>query len=144
MYCLFISQKCPEKWQWSIDITAQQHHPTQQLSPDDRVLIQELKIICQNFIQQGLSHLAKEMVMSLHILNMQARAQNLPRLGSLLRALHGSMKQFLEADIQVDEQQIFNQLAHLYAYFGCTVRNRAFKSRCSSRSIATTSRCCTT
>ena len=109
-------KNAPEKWQWSIDTTAQQHNSTQQLSPDDQVLIQELKLICQNFIQQGLSHLAKEMVMSLHILNMQARAQNLPRLGSLLRALHGSMKQFLEADVQVDEQQIFNQLAHLYAY----------------------------
>jgi hypothetical protein len=54
--------------------------------------------------------------MSLHILNMQARAQNLPRLGSLLRTLHGTMRQFLEDDIQVDEQQIYNQLAHLYAY----------------------------
>ncbi|MEN8412086.1 hypothetical protein ABFP33_19235 [Acinetobacter bereziniae] len=112
----FFLQYAPEKWQWSIDLNEQQNNPNQQLALDDRDLIEELKTICQNFIQHGLSHLAKENVMSLHILNMQARAQNLPRLGSLLRTLHGTMRQFLEDDIQVDEQQIYNQLAHLYAY----------------------------
>ncbi|WP_335990932.1 hypothetical protein [Acinetobacter bereziniae] len=112
----FFLQYAPEKWQWSIELNEQQNNPNQQLALDDREFIEELKTICQNFIQQGLSHLAKENVMSLHILNMQARAQNLPRLGSLLRTLHGTMRQFLEDDIQVDEQQIYNQLAHLYAY----------------------------
>ncbi|MCU4537912.1 hypothetical protein KTI96_12120 [Acinetobacter bereziniae] len=112
----FFLQYAPEKWQWSIDFNEQQNNPNQQLALDDREFIEELKTICQNFIQHGLSHLAKENVMSLHILNMQARAQNLPRLGSLLRTLHGTMRQFLEDDIQVDEQQIYNQLAHLYAY----------------------------
>ncbi|MBI0395367.1 SWIM zinc finger domain-containing protein [Acinetobacter bereziniae] len=112
----FFLQYAPEKWQWSIDLNEQQNNPNQQLALDDREFIEELKTICQNFIQHGLSHLAKENVMSLHILNMQARAQNLPRLGSLLRTLHGTMRQFLEDDIQVDEQQIYNQLAHLYAY----------------------------
>ncbi|WP_287906795.1 hypothetical protein [Acinetobacter sp.] len=112
----FFLQHATEKWQWSIELSEQQYHSSQHLSLDDREFIEELKIICQHFIQQGLSHLAKESVMSLHILNMQARAQNLPRLGSLLRALHGTMRQFLEDDVQVDEQQIYNQLAHLYAY----------------------------
>lgn len=112
----FFLQYAPEKWQWSIELNEQQNNPNQQLALDDREFIEELKTICQNFIQHGLSHLAKESVMSLHILNMQARAQNLPRLGSLLRTLHGTMRQFLEDDIQVDEQQIYNQLAHLYAY----------------------------
>ncbi|MCU4317330.1 SWIM zinc finger domain-containing protein [Acinetobacter bereziniae] len=112
----FFLQYAPEKWQWSVELNEQQNKPNQQLALDDREFIEELKTICQNFIQQGLSHLAKENVMSLHILNMQARAQNLPRLGSLLRTLHGTMRQFLEDDIQVDEQQIYNQLAHLYAY----------------------------
>lgn len=116
MCCLLLLQYAPEKWQWSIELNEQQNNPNQQLALDDREFIEELKTICQNFIQQGLSHLAKENVMSLHILNMQARAQNLPRLGSLLRTLHGTMRQFLEDDIQVDEQQIYNQLAHLYAY----------------------------
>jgi hypothetical protein len=112
----FFLLHAPEKWQWAIEVSPQQQDSTQQLSLDDHQFIEELKGICQHFIQQGLSHLAKENVMSLHILNMQARAQNLPRLGSLLRALHGVMRQFLEGDVQVDEQQIYNQLAHLYAY----------------------------
>lgn len=106
-----------EAWQWSEDLQ-QQHlqntHPS--LSPEDTDFIRELKQICEQFIQQGLSHLAKESVLSLHILNMQARAQNLPRLAALLRQLHGMMQLFLAHDVQMDEQQIFSQLAYLNAY----------------------------
>jgi len=113
----FFLKKAPEKWHWSIDISKQREQISHsKLSSDDLIFINELKMICQSFIQQGLSHLAKESVMALHIYNMQARAQNLPRLGSLLRALHGTMKQFLEHQIQIEEQHIFNQVAHLYAY----------------------------
>lgn len=106
----------PEQWQWSIDTTQHEQSFANQLSKDDLAFIDELKSICENFIQQGLSHLAKESVMALHIYNMQARAQSLPRLGSLLRTLHGTMKQFLENNVQIEEQHIFNQIAHLYAY----------------------------
>ncbi|RKG37181.1 hypothetical protein [Acinetobacter rongchengensis] len=106
----------PETWQWAIDTTQHEQRSEHQLSSDDFEFIEELKVICQNFIQQGLSHLAKESVMALHIYNMQARAQSLPRLGSVLRTLHGTMKQFLENNVQVEEQQIFNQIAYLYAY----------------------------
>lgn len=106
----------PEQWQWSIDTTQHEQSFANQLSQDDLAFIDELKSICESFIQQGLSHLAKESVMALHIYNMQARAQSLPRLGSLLRSLHGMMKQFLEHHVQIEEQHIFNQIAHLYAY----------------------------
>lgn len=106
----------PETWQWSIDTIQHEQRSEHQLSSDDFEFIEELKVICQNFIQQGLSHLAKESVIALHIYNMQARAQSLPRLGSVLRTLHGTMKQFLEDNVQVEEQQIFNQIAYLYAY----------------------------
>lgn len=105
-----------KQWQWSIDTTEQKQSLNYQLSTHDLEFIEELKMICQSFIQQGLSHLAKESVMALHIYNMQARAQSLPRLGSLLRALHGTMKQFLDHHVHVDEQLIFNQIAHLNAY----------------------------
>jgi uncharacterized Zn finger protein len=90
----FFLQYAPEKWQWSIELNEQQNNPNQQLALDDREFIEELKTICQNFIQHGLSHLAKESVMSLHILNRQARALILPRLGRLCRALRGSMRLF--------------------------------------------------
>ncbi|MEG0483085.1 MAG: hypothetical protein RR569_08250 [Acinetobacter sp.] len=106
----------PEQWQWSIDTAQQEQNIGHQLSTDDLEFIDELKNICESFIQQGLSHLAKESVMALHIYNMQARAQSLPRLGSVLRALHGTMKQFLENNVQIEEQHIFNQIAYLYAY----------------------------
>lgn len=107
----------PEQWQWAEDLQQQLSQEHQYiLNPEDVEFIQELQQLCQHFIQQGLSHLAKESVLSLHILNMQARAQNLPRLATQLRQLHGMMRQFLEDDIQIDEQQIFSQLAYLNAY----------------------------
>ena len=107
----------PEQWQWPEDLKQQLHlnHPYT-LTPEDVEFIQELQQLCQHFIQQGLSHIAKESVLSLHILNMQARAQNLPRLATQLRQLHGMMQQLLEDDFQMDEQQIFSQLAYLNAY----------------------------
>lgn len=105
----------PEQWQWSEELQSI-HAKQNELNADDVVFIQELQQLCQQFIQQGLSHLAKESVLSLHILNMQARAQSLPRLAGLLHQLHGMMRQFLEHDIQVDEQQIFSQLAYLNCY----------------------------
>ena len=107
----------PEQWQWSEDLQQQQTvDHAHVLNSEDLAFIDELQQICQHFIQQGLSHLAKESVLSLHILNMQARAQNLPRLAAQLRQVYGSMRQFLEDDIQVDEQYIFSQLAYLNAY----------------------------
>ena len=107
----------PAQWQWAEDLQQQLSQEHQYiLNPEDVEFIQELQQLCQHFIQQGLSHLAKESVLSLHILNMQARAQNLPRLATQLRQLHGVMRQFLEDDIQIDEQQIFSQLAYLNAY----------------------------
>lgn len=105
----------PEQWQWSDDLQNNMAKPDE-LTANDLLFIQELQQLCQQFIQQGLSHLAKESVLALHILNMQARAQNLPRLASLLRQLHGMMRQFLEHDVQIDEQQIFSQLSYLNAY----------------------------
>lgn len=110
-------QQSAELWQWSEDLQQQYHQNSQHaLNKEDIDFISEIKNLCQQFIQQGLSHLAKESVLSLHILNMQARAQNLPRLAALLRQLHGMMQQLLEHDVQTDEQQIFSQLAYLNAY----------------------------
>lgn len=106
----------PEKWQWALNQVQIQQKSTTTLSLSEVECIEELKYVCQNLIQHGLSHLSTESVMSLHLLNMQARAQGLVRLGGLLRTLHGMMKQFLAHDVQVDEQILFNQLAHLYAY----------------------------
>ena len=72
----------PEQWQWPEELQSI-HTKQNELNADDVVFIQELQQLCQQFIQQGLSHLAKESVLSLHILNVQARAQSLPRLAGL-------------------------------------------------------------
>ncbi|AOA57362.1 hypothetical protein [Acinetobacter larvae] len=103
-------------WQWPDELSAPNHSTAPSLSAEDLHFIVELQQMCRQFIAQGLSHLATEAVLALHILNMQARAQKLPRLASQLRQLHGMMRQFQAHDVQVDEQLIFDRLAQLYAY----------------------------
>lgn len=114
-------------WAWPEDLLqteAEQTAPVQ-LEVEDLALIGELQQITQHFMRQGLSHIAHESVLSLHILNMQARAQNLPRLASELRQLHGIMRQFLsEDDHQIDENQVFDQLAYFYAYLAALLGNQ--------------------
>lgn len=125
--CLF-ERHAANTWLWPDELLHAEVQDTQvaKLETEDLVLIEELKQICCHFIRQGLSHIAHESVLALHILNMQARAQNLPRLASELRQLHGIMRQFLnEDDIQVDEHQIFDQLAHFYSYLAALNASQA-------------------
>ena len=114
------TQYMPDKWQWTPDILVWQnqynHNDESLLSKEDQIFIQELQQMTLSFMRQGLSHLAQESVLALHLLNMQARAQNLPRLASELRRLHGLLKKNLQHDIQIDEQQIFLELAQFYHY----------------------------
>ncbi|MDQ8936425.1 SWIM zinc finger family protein [Acinetobacter rudis] len=116
-------------WAWPDDLlqnAAEQNIPIQ-LETEDLALINELQQITQHFMHQGLSHIAHESVLALHILNMQARAQNLPRLAAELRQLHGLMRQFLsEDDHQVDENQAFDQLAYFYAYLAALLANQQY------------------
>ncbi|MFU8925842.1 hypothetical protein [Acinetobacter puyangensis] len=113
------SQHAAERWQWSADLQRQDSNPVEAsigLNHDDLTFIIDIKDLCLSWMRQGLSHIAKESVLSLHLLNMQARAQNLPRLASELRRLHGLLQHLLTHDVQVDEAQIFDALAFLYAY----------------------------
>lgn len=122
---LFEQQQQP--WPWPDDLLqadSEKKLPIQ-LEAEDLALIYELQQITQHFMRQGLSHIAHESVLALHILNMQARAQNLPRLAAELRQLHGLMRQFLsDDDHQVDENQLFDQLAFFYSYLAALLSNQ--------------------
>ena len=118
----FFKKHTSEEWHWPENLNLSQTDTSDQLTQDDVVFIHEIQRLCLTFIQQGLSHLAKESVLALHILNMQARAQDLPRLASELRRLHGAMRQFLDQNTQIDEAQIFNQLAYLYSYLAALLQ----------------------
>ncbi len=111
-------QHHPEKWQWSEELqtSLKSTSSATTLSQEDIDFIGEIKKMCLSFIHQGLSHIAKESILALHLLNMQARAQNLPRLASELRGLYGVLQRLDNADIQVDEEQVFDRLAFLYSY----------------------------
>lgn len=106
-----------QAWPWPQDLlTAVQTEKSVELSAEDRELISELQALCRRFIQIGINHISKEMVLSLHLLNMQARAQSLPRLAAKLRQLHGLMQQYLQHTLQQGEEQIFDLIAQFYAY----------------------------
>ena len=110
------AQHAPDKWQWTPDVSQTVHNDDAHLSEADQLFIQELQHMTLSFIRQGLAHLAQESVLALHLLNMQARAQSLPRLAAELRRLHGLLKKCLNHDIQTDEQQVFLELARFYHY----------------------------
>lgn len=129
--CLF-ERYAANTWSWPDELVHadQEQAPVNKLEAEDLALIEELQQICRHFIRQGLSHIAYESVLALHILNMQARAQNLPRLAAELRQLHGMMRQFLnDDDIQIDEHQIFDQLAHFYSYLAALTVSQAHPER---------------
>lgn len=106
-----------QSWQWSDDVmVVAQQTQTQELDEDDLALIRALEKQCQAILAQGLSHLSKTSIMALHLLNMQARAQRMPRLASLLRHLHGQLERLHAEDIQIDERQVFVELAQFYTF----------------------------
>lgn len=109
-------------WRWSEDILAEigknasNSKILYSLSPADIVLISQLQRHCHDILAQGLSHLSREPVTALHILNMQARTQHLPRLAGELRAIHGLLQRLLVGEVQTDEAALFGALARFYAY----------------------------
>lgn len=119
-----------QAWPWPPELLAEVHTEKDfELSAEDRALIAELQALCRRFIQMGINHISKETVLSLHILNMQARAQSLPRLAAKLRQLHGLMQQYLAQTLQQGEEQIFDLLAQFYAYLAAinTATNEQLK-----------------
>lgn len=125
--CLF-ERHTANTWLWPDELVQAdaEHLQPSKLEVEDIALIEELQQICCHFIRQGLSHIAHESVLALHILNMQARAQNLPRLAAELRQLHGLMRQFINDDeVQIDEAQLFDQLAHFYSYLAALLASQS-------------------
>lgn len=111
----YVFYKHNKDWQWTDEVqvfVSEQNH----LSDDELIFIDDLKTLCVNFLKQGLSHLAKESVLSLHLLNIQARTYQMPNLARIIRRLYGKMTALLNEDIHSKEESIFNELAFLYHY----------------------------
>ncbi|OOR88200.1 SWIM zinc finger family protein [Moraxella bovis] len=102
-------------WQWTDEVAV---FVSEQncLSDDELVFIDESQSLCVNFLKQGLSHLAKESVLSLRLLSLQARTYQMPNLAQHIRRIYGAMTALLNEDIHSKEENIFNELAFLYHY----------------------------
>ncbi|KAA8734321.1 hypothetical protein F4V57_04955 [Acinetobacter qingfengensis] len=111
----YLFQQQQQFWHWQ-DQTQFIDVASEQLQPDQRQFIEDILDFCLNLIQHGLSHITQTSVMALHLLNMQARTQDLPRLAAQLRQLYSQIEQLLAEDIHCHESHIFQELAGLYAY----------------------------
>lgn len=63
----------------------------------------------------GLSHVSAMSSGMLGALNMSARAENLPRLGAMLRTLGGTLDLLVQRDYQASERQAFEEMATIHA-----------------------------
>ena len=123
---LFTMNNAP--WQWTDDVNIV-IQASFELSDDELAFIKELKQLCINFLKQGISHIAKESVLSLHLFNLQARTHQMPRLAGIIRRVYGAMMDLLTDDIHIKESMIFDELAFLYHYLQSFINSHHAKNQ---------------
>ncbi|AHG20917.1 SWIM zinc finger protein [Chania multitudinisentens RB-25] len=103
-----------QSWPWPENLT--ETDGPRPLSDDEIALIHTVKTFIHSLLQQGLSHVSKSSATQLHLLNMSARAEGLPRLAAYLRGLSGQVALLAEKHFTLDESQVLRYLARLSAY----------------------------
>ena len=86
------------------------------LSESERQFIVELKDDLAQLLEFGLSHVNEMTARQLHLLNMSARSESLPRLAAMLRQLSGQVNRLLNRDEHSSEQDTLLYLAQMNAY----------------------------
>ncbi|QER40073.1 hypothetical protein F2A31_10235 [Acinetobacter suaedae] len=86
------------------------------LSESERQFIIELKDDLAQLIEFGLSHVNEMTARQLHLLNMSARSESLPRLAGMLRQLSGQVSRLLNRDEHSSEHETLLYLAQMNAY----------------------------
>lgn len=103
-----------QPWPWPEDLI--ETGRPRPLSDDEIALIDTVKAFIHSLLQQGLSHVSKSSATQLHLLNMSARAEGLPRLAAWLRGLSGQVALLAKKHFTLDESQVLRYLAQLSAY----------------------------
>lgn len=102
-------------WSWPSDCLAQE--PSERgLNADERALIAMLNAFIHDVLNQGLSHISKSSARQLHLLNMSARAEGLPRLAGYLRTVSGQVSLLAERHYSLEERDVLLLIARLSAY----------------------------
>ncbi|RLZ08923.1 hypothetical protein EAH57_07830 [Acinetobacter sp. 2JN-4] len=86
------------------------------LSESERQFIVELQDDLNQLLEFGLSHVNDSTARQLHLLNMSARSEALPRLAAMLRQLSGQVSRLLQRDEHSSEQDTLLYLAQMRAY----------------------------
>lgn len=102
-------------WQWPDDLAPVQDS-RQTLSDDDKAVIGTIQVFIQDMLRQGLSHISQSSAVQLHLLNMSARAEGLPRLANYLKQLSHQVKLLADKHFTVDEGQVLRFIAQIFAY----------------------------
>nr|MBP7880787.1 hypothetical protein [Acinetobacter sp.] len=86
------------------------------LSESERQFVVELQDDLNQLLEFGLSHVNDSTARQLHLLNMSARSEALPRLAAMLRQLSGQVSRLLQRDEHSSEQDTLLYLAQMRAY----------------------------
>ena len=114
---LLFARHQPAAWTWPDDaLPADAEGSLKALSADEMQLVAELRHDALAFVRRGLAHTSPEQITALHLFNMQARAQNLPRLAAAVRRLHGVLKKLHDNDVHTDSRAALAELAQFYGY----------------------------
>ncbi|WP_265497635.1 SWIM zinc finger family protein [Providencia rustigianii] len=110
---LFI--QCHQPWNWPEDLIQANPHQ-QKLSDDEHKVLETIQRFIHDMLRQGLSHISQSSAAQLHLLNMSARAEGLPRLANYLKRLSHQVKLLAQRHFTMDEGQVLRFIAQISAY----------------------------
>lgn len=102
-------------WQWPDDLTPAPDTALS-LTDDDKTVIATIGQFIQDLLRQGLSHISQSSATQLHLLNMSAKAEGLPRLANYLKRLSQQVKLLADKHFTMDEGQVLRLIAEIAAY----------------------------
>ncbi|HGN1705130.1 TPA: SWIM zinc finger family protein [Providencia rettgeri] len=110
-----LMQQHGQVWDWPEDLQPNQANP-ETLSADDKAVIETIEQFILDMLRQGLSHISQSSAAQLHLLNMSARAEGLPRLANYLKRLSQQVKLLADKHFTMDEGKVLRLIAEIAAY----------------------------
>lgn len=102
-------------WIWPDDLIPNRE-TTLALSDDENAVIATISHFIHDMLRQGLSHISQSSAAQLHLLNMSARAEGLPRLANYLKRLSYQVKLLAQRHFTMDEGQVLRFIAQISGY----------------------------
>ncbi|MFT0210985.1 hypothetical protein VQ643_00005 [Pseudomonas sp. F1_0610] len=104
-----------QEWQWP-ETAIPEDKQNQPLTSDELALVNHIELHLNELLAQGLSHVSQSSARQLHMLNMSARAEGLPRLAALLRNLSQHVQQLANRHFATDERETLFLMARIAAH----------------------------